>query len=243
VKQEMRVGIQGDERTLGVPGSPAFEVDPFPYLPLESVGLPAASFSQRAAKRAIDLFISASALLVLAPLFVIIGLAVKLTSRGPTFFIQRRVGLGGRPFPMIKFRSMYKDAHERRDEHGGLNIHSGPVFKAREDPRVTSVGRLMRKLSLDELPQLVNVLLGQMSLVGPRPCLPEEFVDFDERERKRLLVKPGITCIWQVSGRSDLDFDTWVDMDLRYIASWTLRLDLKLLALTLPAVLGGRGAY
>jgi lipopolysaccharide/colanic/teichoic acid biosynthesis glycosyltransferase len=239
LKQEIRFNAYPDESSRQLPSPAAFAV----ALPLWRIGLPAAPTWKRSVKRTIDIVGSTLGLLVLLPLFVVIGTAVKLTSPGPVFFVQRRVGMGGRPFSMIKFRSMHKGAHERRDEHVDLNIHGGPIFKVKKDPRITSVGRLIRRLSLDELPQLVNVLMGQMSLVGPRPCLPEEFVDFGERERERLLVKPGITCIWQVSGRSDLDFDTWVDMDLRYIASWTLLLDIKLLVLTLPAVVGGRGAY
>ena len=144
---------------------------------------------------------------------------------------------------MFKFRSMKVEAHEDRDEILHLNELEGPVFKIRDDPRVTRVGRAIRKLSIDELPQLLNVLAGDMSLVGPRPPLPEEYETYGPRERQRLAVKPGITCIWQVSGRSDLDFETWVDMDLEYIEGWTIRQDLKLLVLTIPAVLSGRGAY
>lgn len=122
-------------------------------------------------------------------------------------------------------------------------MHQGPIFKIRDDPRITPVGRAIRRLSIDEFPQFFNVLMGNMSLVGPRPALPEEFLDYTDRERERLLVKPGVTCIWQVSGRSDIDFDTWIDMDLEYIEEWSLSLDLKLLVRTVPAVLTGRGAY
>jgi lipopolysaccharide/colanic/teichoic acid biosynthesis glycosyltransferase len=144
---------------------------------------------------------------------------------------------------MAKFRSMYMDAHDHRDEHVHSNMHVGPIFKIRDDPRVTPVGRAIRRFSIDELPQLFNVLLGNMSLVGPRPPLPEEFLRYSARDRGRIAVKPGVTCIWQVSGRSDLDFETWIDMDLEYIQTWSLRLDLRLLAKTVPAVLTGRGAY
>jgi lipopolysaccharide/colanic/teichoic acid biosynthesis glycosyltransferase len=158
-------------------------------------------------------------------------------------FIQERVGLNGVRFKMLKFRSMRLDAHERRHEHLELNHHAGPIFKIRDDPRVTRVGRALRRLSLDELPQLANVLIGQMSLVGPRPPLPEEYEQFTARERRRLSVKPGVTCIWQVSGRSDLDFETWVDMDLDYIDRWSPLLDAELLLRTVPAVLRRRGAY
>jgi lipopolysaccharide/colanic/teichoic acid biosynthesis glycosyltransferase len=144
---------------------------------------------------------------------------------------------------MMKFRSMRRQAHDDRNNVIHLNEVSGPVFKIREDPRLTRVGRLMRKLSIDELPQLMNVIGGQMSLVGPRPPLPEEYETYGPRERRRLSVRPGLTCIWQVSGRSDVDFESWVNMDLEYIDTWTFRQDLKLLLLTVPAVLSRRGAY
>ena len=194
-------------------------------------------------KRALDIVVSSIAIIALSPILLTVALLVKLTSRGPMLYVQQRVGRGGEPFRMVKFRSMYRDAHERRDEHIHRNIHQGPIFKIRDDPRVTPIGRAIRRLSIDELPQFFHVLKGDMSLVGPRPPLPEEFLDYTERERRRLLVKPGLTCIWQVSGRSDVDFETWVDMDLEYIETWSLWLDLKLLARTLPAVLTGRGAY
>ena len=206
-------------------------------------GLLAASRWQLVAKRAVDILISALAIIVLTPFLVAVALLVKVTSRGPVFFVQQRVGRGGEPFGMIKFRSMCLDAHDRRGEHLDDNMHDGPIFKIRRDPRVTTVGRAIRRLSIDELPQLFNVLKGDMSLVGPRPPLTEELASYTERERQRLLVKPGITCIWQVSGRSDLDFQTWVDMDLEYIDTWSFWLDVRLLAKTLPAVISGRGAY
>jgi lipopolysaccharide/colanic/teichoic acid biosynthesis glycosyltransferase len=206
-------------------------------------GLLAARRWERAAKRSVDLVGAAIALAVLTPVFLIVGSAIKVSSPGPIFFIQERVGQKGRPFRMVKFRSMYADAHRRRQELAELNESRGPVFKIRSDPRVTPLGRVLRKLSIDELPQLLNVVAGHMSLVGPRPPLPEEVVLYSPRELGRLAVKPGITCLWQVMGRADLDFDTWVDLDLRYIETWNLWLDCKLLALTLPAVLSGRGAY
>jgi lipopolysaccharide/colanic/teichoic acid biosynthesis glycosyltransferase len=206
-------------------------------------GLLGAAWWQVVVKRGMDILASALAIVVLAPLLLAVALLVKTTSRGPVFYVQRRVGRSGEPFRMVKFRSMYRDAHDRRDEHVDQNMHQGPIFKIRDDPRVTPVGRAIRRLSIDELPQFINVLTGDMSLVGPRPALPEEFLDYTDRERQRLLVKPGVTCIWQVSGRSDIDFDTWIDMDLAYIETWSLRLDLELLARTVPAVLSGRGAY
>jgi exopolysaccharide biosynthesis polyprenyl glycosylphosphotransferase len=206
-------------------------------------GLLAPALWQLAVKRGIDIAVSAVALLVLSPLLLAVSLLVKLTSHGPVFYVQERVGRDGEPFKIVKFRSMYQDAHDQRHEHAHRNMHAGPIFKIRDDPRVTPVGRAIRRLSIDELPQLINVLKGNMSLVGPRPPLPEEFLRYGAREQQRLLVKPGVTCIWQVSGRSDLDFETWVDMDLEYIRTWSLRLDVKLLAKTVPAVLTGRGAY
>ncbi len=233
MKQQIRFDANLGDLADGVIGAPTIAAD----LPTRPIGLHRASPWKLAVKRSLDIVVSGLGLLVLAPLFLVVGILVKVTSRGPVFFVQRRVGRDGRPFTMVKFRSMYRDAHGRRDEHLDLNMHGG------NDPRITPVGRLIRRLSIDELPQLVNVLIGDMSLVGPRPCLPEEFDAYGEREFQRLLVKPGITCIWQVSGRSDVDFDTWVDMDLQYIASWSLLLDLRLLALTLPAVVSGRGAY
>ena len=206
-------------------------------------GLVGAARWQRAVKRAIDIVGSSILLLVLLPVLLLTALAVVTTSRGPALYVQERIGKDGRPFRMLKFRSMRRDAHEVRGDVLHLNRVAGPVFKIPNDPRITTVGRFIRKLSIDELPQLVNVLLGDMSLVGPRPPLPDEYATYGERERARLSVTPGITCTWQVSGRSDLDFDTWVEMDLDYIRGWNLRQDLKLLLLTIPAVLSGRGAY
>ena len=247
MKQEIRLEPYFGHAVDGGRGSgPDLELRPFDGVafPFSDTGLHVAPALQRFLKRATDVIASLAGLVLLAPLFLVAAVLVKLTSSGPAFFVQRRVGRDGRPFSMVKFRSMYRDAPDRRSEHADRNIHGvGPVFKIKGDPRVTPVGCALRRLSIDELPQLINVLIGNMSLVGPRPCLPEEFLDYGERERQRLLVKPGLTCIWQVSGRSDVDFDTWVDMDLQYIASWSLLLDLKLLALTLPAVLTGRGAY
>jgi len=198
---------------------------------------------QLAVKRSMDILLSLVAVILLAPILLVVASLVKLTSHGSVFYVQERVGRGGEPFKILKFRSMYEDAHDQRSAHAHRNMHDGPIFKIRDDPRVTPVGRAIRRLSIDELPQLFNVLKGDMSLVGPRPPLPEECLRYGAREEQRLLVQPGVTCIWQVSGRSDLDFDTWVDMDIEYIHTWSLRLDLKLLAKTVPAVLTGRGAY
>jgi lipopolysaccharide/colanic/teichoic acid biosynthesis glycosyltransferase len=211
---------------------------------LGAVGLLAARPWQRAAKRLIDILGSLALLILLSPLMLVIAVSIPLTSPGPVIYAQSRIGKGGRPFTMFKFRSMDRDAHDLRHLHAHRNRHTtGPVFKVPDDPRVTSVGRVIRRLSLDELPQLMNVLRGDMSLVGPRPALPEEFAVCSADVRQRTLVAPGLTCIWQVSGRSDVDFLRWVDMDLEYIRTWTLRLDLLLLVRTIPAVFRGNGAY
>jgi len=204
-------------------------------------GLLAARWWQLALKRTMDLIGAAAMLLLLSPILIVAAAAVALTSRGPVLYRQLRVGRHGEPFTMLKFRSMYDRAHEERDLD--LNEAAGPVFKIRDDPRVTAVGRVLRRLSIDELPQLLNVVMGEMSLVGPRPALPEECAHYTEREMGRLLVKPGLTCRWQVSGRSDVTFDRWVDMDLEYIETWSLRQDLVLMLKTVPAVITGRGAY
>ena len=172
----------------------------------------------------------------------IIALAIRLSSRGPVLYRQVRCGLQGRRFELLKFRTMVEGADRMQPELAHLNVMDGPVFKAPGDPRVTRVGRWLRRWSLDELPQLVNVLKGDMSLVGPRPPLPEEVERYEPWQRRRLAMKPGLTCLWQVSGRSELDFGTWMAMDLAYIDHWSLWLDFKILLRTVPAVLGGRGA-
>jgi lipopolysaccharide/colanic/teichoic acid biosynthesis glycosyltransferase len=196
------------------------------------------------AKRAVDMVGAALGLLLLAPVLLATALAVRLTSKGPVFYVHERVGRGGHPFRMIKFRSMYSNSHDRRVIYLHQSEASGPIFKLRRDPRVTPVGRVIRKISIDELPQLINVLRGEMSLVGPRPPLLEEYATYGPRERRRMLVTPGITCIWQVSGRSTIaDFQRWVDLDLEYIQTWTFSLDLVLLLRTIVAVLSTRGAW
>lgn len=210
---------------------------------LTDSGLAAASRAQLGVKRALDIVIALVALIVLAPLLLLVALAVKLTSRGPVFFKQPRVGRRGELFNFMKFRSMRTTAVYEKPQLIELNEQDGPIFKIRNDPRITRVGRVIRKLSIDELPQLVHVLTGKMSLVGPRPHLPEEIAAYDARAYRRLTVKPGITCIWQVSGRADLDFETWIDLDMEYIENWSLGLDAKLLVKTIPAVISGKGAY
>jgi len=186
--------------------------------------------------------VSLVALLVSTPLWVAAALATRLSSRGPVLYRQVRCGLHGRRFVLLKFRTMVEDAEKLQSEVAHLNVMDGPVFKAPGDPRVTPVGRLLRRSSLDELPQLLNVLKGDMSLVGPRPPIPQEVERYLPWQRRRLAMKPGITCLWQISGRSQLDFATWMELDLAYIDAWSLWLDLKILALTVPAVFSGRGA-
>jgi exopolysaccharide biosynthesis polyprenyl glycosylphosphotransferase len=182
-------------------------------------------------------------LLVLSPLFLLCALAVKLTSRGPVLFVQTRCGLGGVPFKFYKFRTMVEDAENRKADLAHLNEMRGPVFKIRRDPRITRIGAILRKTSLDELPQLWNVLRGDMSLVGPRPPTPDEVERYTCRQAQRLAVLPGITGLWQVSGRSDIaDFERWIELDLEYARSWSLWMDLRILLKTLIVVIVARGA-
>jgi lipopolysaccharide/colanic/teichoic acid biosynthesis glycosyltransferase len=194
-------------------------------------------------KRGVDVLFSALLLLALSPLFLFIALLVKLEDGGPVFFAQTRVGEFGREFRMFKVRSMCLNAEERLAQLLGQNHHKeGVTFKIKEDPRITRAGKWLRKFSLDELPQLYNVLIGDMSLVGPRPPVPREVAKYSLAHRRRLAVKPGITCIWQISGRSEIDFSGQVQLDVNYIESQTLWTDAKILVLTVPAVLSGKGA-
>lgn len=192
-------------------------------------------------KSVIDYVGAAVGLILLSPLLLIIALLIKMTSPGPVFFYQERCGLNGRHFLVRKFRTMYEDAEGKRKQLEEDNEMDGPVFKIRDDPRITPVGRFLRKTSLDELPQLINVLRGEMSLVGPRPPIPEEVDQYQLWQRRRLSMKPGITCIWQVSGRNDISFENWMNMDLEYIDNWSLLLDFKLLLLTVKEVCTGHG--
>jgi exopolysaccharide biosynthesis polyprenyl glycosylphosphotransferase len=193
-------------------------------------------------KRALDLCVSLVVLIVLFPLMALTAILIKLTSPGPVFFVQKRVGMNQREFNLYKFRSMVANAEERKSALLHLNERDGPAFKIENDPRITPLGRFLRKTSIDELPQLFNVLTGKMSLVGPRPPLPEEVEKYEWLFRKRLSVKPGITCIWQISGRNSVSFERWMEMDHEYIENWTVWLDLQILVKTIPAVLFSRGA-
>ena len=194
-------------------------------------------------KRFLDVVVSIVGLAVLALPLLLIALVIKVTSRGPILFKQVRCGLNGRRFTLVKFRTMYQGAEGKLDEVAHLNEVNGPAFKARRDPRVTPIGRVLRRLSIDELPQLVNVVLGHMSLVGPRPPLPEEVLQYERWQRRRLSMKPGLTGLWQVSGRAGLDdFNRWIALDLAYIDQWSLWLDGKIMLKTIPAVLSTQGA-
>jgi lipopolysaccharide/colanic/teichoic acid biosynthesis glycosyltransferase len=196
-----------------------------------------------AVKRTFDVTVSSILLFVLSPLLALTAAAVRLTSRGPIFYQSWRPGIGGVPFACLKFRTMYHDADRRQAELEGQNEADGALFKMRHDPRVTTVGRLLRRFSLDELPQLINVLRGQMSLVGPRPLPQRDFDRLEDWHKKRYLVLPGITGLWQVSGRSDLDFDDLVRLDFLYLERWSVFLDLTILVKTVPAVFTRRGAF
>jgi len=196
-----------------------------------------------ALKRAIDVAVSAMTLLLLSPLILLIAALIKLESPGPALFRQTRTGRNGKPFTLYKFRSMRPEAEEELSELRDLDEAEGVFFKIREDPRCTRMGRVLRRLSLDELPQMYNILRGEMSLVGPRPALPREVERYEEWHRRRLVVPPGLTGLWQVMGRSDLAFDEMVMLDLFYIENWSLWLDLKIILMTIPTVLSGKGAY
>lgn len=193
-------------------------------------------------KRVADIVIAFIALIVLSPLLLAVAVIVRTTSPGPILFRQDRVGMNKRRFTLYKFRSMVADAEEQKEVLTDKNEMDGPVFKIRNDPRVTPIGRFIRKTSIDELPQLINVLCGEMSLVGPRPPLPSEVDQYEWLFRKRLSIKPGLTCVWQVSGRNDVSFKQWMEMDRHYIENWSLLLDLKILLKTVPTLLFGRGA-
>jgi exopolysaccharide biosynthesis polyprenyl glycosylphosphotransferase len=197
---------------------------------------------QLSMKRLFDIVISGTALWLLLPLLLVVIALIKLTSRGPVFFRQVRVGLHGREFAMLKFRSMVVNAEALKETLAKANEQTGPVFKMRNDPRVTSIGRFIRKYSIDELPQLVNVLRGDMSIVGPRPPVPKEVAQYDAWQRRRLSVRPGLTCIWQVSGRNQISFEDWMYLDMQYIDHWSLARDFNLIFRTVPIVITGRGA-
>ena len=194
-------------------------------------------------KRIMDITFAATLLFLSIPIFLVVPIAIKFTSAGPVFFTQQRVGFGKRKFSLFKFRTMNSDAEQKQTELESLNEVSGPVFKIKDDPRITPLGKYLRKYSIDELPQLINVLKGDMSIVGPRPLPERDYKGFSEDwHRRRFSVRPGLTCLWQVQGRSNISFDRWMELDMEYIDKWTLWLDLKILAKTVPTVLKGSGA-
>jgi exopolysaccharide biosynthesis polyprenyl glycosylphosphotransferase len=227
--------------------SARLEVRRLAGVPLLSVPSATADPASLHVKRAFDAVVSATALVLLGPVLVACAIAIKLDTPGPVFFRQRRVGKDERRFEVLKFRSMYVDAEARKGEFAGLNFHGGGndhgMFKIRQDPRITRVGSFLRRTSLDELPQLVNVLRGEMSLVGPRPLIESEHAQISGRFRRRSAITPGLTGLWQVNGRSEVPFEEMISLDLLYAATWSLRRDLKLLARTVSAVLRGDGAY
>ena len=203
----------------------------------------AQSFYLRSGKRMMDFFGAALALIITSPILLLAALAIKLESRGPVLYRSTRVGRGGRPITFLKLRSMVHNADQHRHRLSHLNECDGPVFKINRDPRVTRVGRFLRVTSIDEIPQFLNVLLGQMSLVGPRPPIPEEVAQYEPWQLHRLDVRPGITCLWQISGRSRIGFQEWMRLDLEYIRRRSFALDMNILIRTVPAVLSREGAY
>lgn len=222
---------------------PRLKIRPVAGLPLLHVEKPQYEGAGRIGKFLVDKVGAVSALVLASPVLVLTAVAIKLSSRGPVFYRAERIGLNGETFSMLKFRSMVQNADSRRSELAALNEGAGPLFKMREDPRVTSVGRWIRRFSIDELPQLINVLRGQMSMVGPRPPLRREVESYDGVVRRRLLVKPGVTGLWQVSGRSDLSWEDSVRLDLSYVENWSMVQDLIIVWRTLRAVVKSSGAY
>jgi exopolysaccharide biosynthesis polyprenyl glycosylphosphotransferase len=220
--------------------SQPFDLDGMPIVSMRSTP----PFSWRTeAKRLMDLSVAVVSLIGCVPVFALVALAIRLDSRGPVFFVQERVGLNKRRFRMIKFRTMSADAEARMKDIEHLNEKEGPIFKIRNDPRITRVGKWLRKTSIDELPQLINVLMGDMSIVGPRPLSVRDAIGMEEAwQKRRFSVKPGLTCLWQVSGRSNLSFEEWMQLDLDYIDHWSLGLDATILLRTIPAILTARGA-
>ncbi len=218
-------------------------VEKFRHMPLLSLSSAPDSELRLFFKRVLDMVISGISLVVLSPLMACIAAMIRVTSPGPVLFQQTRCGLGGRRFTLYKFRSMINNAEQLRAELHQLNELDGPVFKISDDPRITPVGRWLRRFSLDELPQLWNILRGDMSFVGPRPAVPEEVDQYEDWQKRRLRMRPGLTCTWVLEGRNQLDFKRWMQLDLTYIDNWSLWLDVKIFLRTIPIVLSGRGAY
>jgi exopolysaccharide biosynthesis polyprenyl glycosylphosphotransferase len=238
-EQGIIVRVLSDLFDLKIAKSQVDRLDNVPILTLHSAPLDQWPLL---VKRFIDLSLSIILLIFLSPIFLLIAIMVKIDSKGPVFFIQERMGLNKRKFKLLKFRTMVVNAEKLRDRLERLNEISGPVFKIRDDPRVTRIGKWLRRTSIDELPQLINVLKGDMSLVGPRPPIQSEMEQYQWKDRRRLSMKPGITCLWQINGRSNIPFDKWMELDKEYIDNWSLWLDLKILAKTIPTVIRHSGA-
>lgn len=194
-------------------------------------------------KRWMDVLLSAAALIVLSPVFLMTAIAIKCEDRGPVFFVQQRAGKDMKPFTMYKFRSMYVNADEKLNEMMKDNEQTGHAFKIKNDPRITRVGKVIRKFSIDELPQLINIIKGDMSIVGPRPILMFQMEECSEYEKQRLVIQPGLTCYWQIGGRANIKWDEWVELDLNYIEDMSLWTDIKIIIRTIPAVVDSEGAY
>lgn len=193
-------------------------------------------------KRTMDIVCSLTGLIILSPIFLIVGIIIKIETQGPILFSQERIGIFGKKFRMYKFRSMVVNAEDLKEKLSDKNEMSGPMFKMKEDPRVTKVGKFIRKTSIDEIPQLINILKGEMSLVGPRPSLPKEVKEFEKWMMERLEVKPGLTCYWQVSGRNDIDFNDWMKLDIKYVRERSLLIDIKLVFKTFFVLFGDKHA-
>jgi exopolysaccharide biosynthesis polyprenyl glycosylphosphotransferase len=236
----LRVNLAADLYRLKLSKTKQTDIGGFPLLTFESTP---DRFGYLFVKRLIDFFVSGIALMCLSLFFIIIGVIIKITSKGPVFYKQERCSLYGRKFTLYKLRTMTFDAESKLKDLITLNEMNGPVFKMTNDPRITRVGKWLRRFSLDELPQLWNVFKGDMSLVGPRPPITEEVENYDSWQRRRLSMRPGITCLWQVTGRNVIsDFNEWMKLDFEYIDNWSLWLDLKILLKTFPVVLFGKGA-
>ena len=225
---------------LKVAKSSHIDLDGLPFVSFETT---VATESQLFVKKAMDFILSGMGIVILGPFMLVIAMLIKFTSSGPVLFKQQRVGLNGRIFRLYKFRTMCEGADSAKAKLEGMNEMDGPVFKIRKDPRITPLGKILRKFSIDELPQLYNVFAGHMSLIGPRALPTYEVARFDLWQRRRLSMRPGITCLWQVMGRNKIGFDEWMKLDLYYLDNWSLWLDMKILVRTIPTVLFGMGAY
>ena len=238
--QGVKATVAVDLFNLKIARARQTELEDIPLLTFETT---VAKESQLFIKRAMDIVISGLAIIILSPLFLVVASLIKLTSSGPVIFRQKRISLNGRVFVLYKFRTMHKEAEKEQSELKVLNEMKGPVFKVKKDHRITPVGRILRKFSIDELLQFFNIFVGHMSLIGPRPLPVYEVAKFEPWQRRRLSMRPGLTCLWQIKGRNKIEFDEWMNLDLEYLDNWSLGLDFKILILTIPVVLLGIGAY